>query len=353
MDKIYELKDKVFLLDPSSHMNGLIAERLKVIVREISKLYPDCSILLGGSMAYGEGKIKISEDGTHTVASDADIFLVFPSLFKCLAARKDARLLSISGLEGALKSVEFVVAWEGALKLNLTTIAGEPLKESSSIVNTLNSLHAPEPINNLKRAYKFLIKAVSMESGSEEFYRKSVIQAFQALLLANERKFGYNEWKNFYSLKYCIQKAENYSHILDKQLAVFVQNAISCQLSGREVNFSSPVEQYRLISELLRIVRDKVSISFKLNDYLRFMAYHFQRKQFINPFTNSTILFFETADKILELFDKQNISENEALDYFLKLTGEKLDPAVGVNKIIKKMADVLMVYDKAYLHKVS
>src|SRR4030043_726760 len=77
------LYERDYFLQKNQPLNNIVASDLKKITETIeSKLY-DCVILLGGSLAYGEGKYKKSGEDL-VIFSDYDIYVIVPSLFKAL-----------------------------------------------------------------------------------------------------------------------------------------------------------------------------------------------------------------------------------------------------------------------------
>lgn len=346
------IKSETFLLDEGNPLNIEIKAEIESLVGAISKEFPKCSVILGGSLCYGEGKTVQKGDKTE-VASDVDIFLIFDSLLKCISARRNTSLSKLKSQGKAVKDIEFIIVWDKALKYHLTTLAGVVIRKYGNIEKLLNGMKLPEPVNNLKRSYKFLIKAISEGEQGMPFYEKSSIQAFQAFLFSKEKNTSYDEWKNFYSLKKCSERSENYCKDIGRKCADFIQNSVGSKLKGKSNKDYSVSEAKEIVESFLNYVRMQVHTGLRLNDYIRYVSYNLKSRKSINLAVNSTSLYFETTDEILKDYNSGNGEMKRASRLLLKLTGESIPEKMPLMEKMKLSADILMEYDSSYFHKAS
>ena len=151
------LGKKVFFLhDNDGRVSDILKRDLIKIIDLIKREIKDASIILGGSLAYGEGRY-VERNGKIEFLSDFDIFLIIPSLTETIRSMRNPNLKNLPESLSLLNSVELIFVWEKILSLKLTTVAGEILVDNGRIKKILNNLPIPRATNNLKRAYKYRI----------------------------------------------------------------------------------------------------------------------------------------------------------------------------------------------------
>ena len=72
------LYDRDYFLQKNQVLNNLVASDLEKIIETVARKLSDCVIVLGGSLAYGEGKyVKSGED--LVILSDYDYHYFYPN----------------------------------------------------------------------------------------------------------------------------------------------------------------------------------------------------------------------------------------------------------------------------------
>ncbi len=344
------IQSETFLIDKENPLNNEIKKEIESLVESISSEFPKCSIILGGSLCYAEGK-TIEKNRKSEVSSDVDIFLVFDSLWQSISARKNHLLAQLKSRINVIRDIEFIIVWDKALKFHLTTLAGKTLKKENGLDRTLDKMKTPEPVNNLKRAYKFLIKGISEGDSGMPYFEKSAIQAFQAFLFFKENNASYGEWKNFYSLKKCSEKALEYEREISSEFSRFLRDAIASRFEGDYAGHYPISEAKETTEKFLDLLSGKINRGFKVNDYIRYVSYNLKTRKRANLAVNSTSLFFETAEEILKNCVKGGDEMKRASKLLRKLTGKSIPEEMSLSEKIKTSAHILMEYDKSYLHK--
>ncbi len=351
------LYERDYFLQKNQALNDAVASDLKKIIETIESRISDCVIILGGSLAYGEGRYtKSGED--LIVLSDYDLFVIVPSLCKTLCALTSKKLKKLLSELNLSNSLELVFVWEGALRLNLTTVAGNLLVGGEKGEKILNHLSIPESTNNLKRAFKFLLRGISEIENHRRFLRKSIIQAFQALLLslAKKENIRYEVWKNFYSLRYDLQAAEDYKECLGEHTCKLLKKVLSEELADESPQGKLGFEEFSLIKNLLNKLYLNSKPTLKINDYIRYLTFNIKTGRLPNPVFNSTKHYFNAAYLLLmsvegiNRFDEGKIYEAEII--LAKLTGYKYkseSPEIRFKNLVER----LFYYDAIYLHKVK
>jgi hypothetical protein len=351
------LYEREYFLQKNQALNNLVASDLKKIVETIESKLSNCVIILGGSLAYGEGKyVQSGED--VVVSSDYDLFIIIPSLYKTLRALKSKQFKTILSKLHLSSSVELVFVWEGALRLNLTSVAGYILVGREKGGGILNRLSIPESTNNLKRAFKYLLYGISATENREIFLRNSLVQAFQALLLslAKRGKVGYEVWKNFYSLRYDLQAAENYKEYLGEHTYTLLKKVLSEKLADESPQQKLGFNECNVIKNFINKLYLDSKPTLKINDYIRYLTFNIKEGRFPNPLFNSTQHYFKAAHLLLmsvegsNRFDEGKLHEAEII--LAKLTGyayTRESPDIRFKQLVERF----FYYDESYLHKVK
>jgi hypothetical protein len=346
-----------YFLQKNEALNNLVASDLKKIVETIERTISDCVILLGGSLAYGEGKyVRLGED--VVVSSDYDLFIIVPSLYKTLRALKSKQLKTLLSKLHLSNALELVFVWEGALRLNLTSVAGNILVGRDKGEKLLNNLSVPESANNLKRAFKFLLRGISETGNREIFLRRALVQAFQVFLLsfAKKENLGYTDWKNFYSLRYDLQAAENHKDYLGEHAYRLLKIILTEELSGESFQQQLGFEEFSVIKDFVIKLYLDSKPTLKINDYIRYLTFNIKDGRLPNPIFNSTKHYFNStwlllmSVKGINSYDEAKLHEAETI--LAKFTGYKRkgeSPEIGFKHSVER----LFYYDESYLHKVK
>jgi hypothetical protein len=351
------LYEREYFLQKNQALNNLVASDLKKIVETIESKLSDCVIILGGSLAYGEGKyVKSGED--VVVSSDYDLFIIVPSLYKTLRALQSKQFKNLLSKLHLSNSLELVFVWEGALRLNLTTVAGYIILGREKGERILDRLSIPESTNNLKRAFKYLLYGISATENREIFLRNSLVQAFQALLLslAKRGQVGYEVWKNFYSLRYDLQAAEKHKEYLGELACNLLKKVLSERLAGELPRQEMGFDECNVIKHFINKLYLDSKPTLKLNDYIRYLTFNIKERRFPNPLFNSTQHYFNAAHLLLmsaegiNRFDEEKLHEAEII--LAKLTGYK-HTRESPDIRFKQLVERLFYYDESYLHKVK
>ena len=317
---LLNLYERDYFLQKNQTLNNRVASDLKKIVETIESKISDCVIVLGGSLAYGEGKyVKSGED--VVVSSDYDLFIIIPSLYKTLRALKSKQFKTLISKLHLSNSLELVFVWEGALRLNLTSVAGYILVGREKGEKILNRLSIPESTNNLKRAFKHLLYGISATENREIFLRNSLVQAFQALLLslAKRETVGYEVWKNFYSLRYDLQAAENHKEYLGELAYTLLKKVLSEKLANALPQQQLGFDECNIIKNFINKLYLDSKPTLKLNDYIRYLTFNIKDGRFPNPLFNSTQHYFKAAHLLLmsvegiNRFDEGKLNEAEII----------------------------------------
>jgi len=351
------LYERDYFLQKNQALNNLVASDLKKIIETVEGKISDCVILLGGSLAYGEGKYKKSGEDL-VIFSDYDIYVIVPSLFKALRTLVSKQFKNLLSKLNLSNSLELVFVWEGALRLNLTTVAGNILVGREKGEKILNHLSIPESANNLKRAFKYLLRGISETENHGRFLRKSIIQAFQALLLSTAEKENsrYEVWKNFYSLRYDLQAAENFKERLGELTYKLLKKVLSEELADESPQQELGFEEFSVIKNFIIKLYLDSKLTLKINDYIRYLTFNIKERRLPNPVFNSTQHYFNAAYLLsmsvegINKFDEGKLHEAEII--LTKLTGYKCkseSPEIRFKHLVER----LFYYDEIYLHKVK
>ena len=348
--------ERDYFLQKNQPLNSLVASDLQKITETIESKLSDCVILLGGSLAYGEGKYKKSGEEL-VICSDYDIFVIVPSLFKALRTLFSKQLKSLLSKLNLSNSLELVVVWEGALRLHFTTVAGNILAGRERGENIFNHLSVPEFANNLKRAFKYLLSGIAEPENQGRFFRRSITQAFQALLLSNAKKenLRYEVWKNFYSLRYALQVADNFKERLGDPTYKLLKKVLSEELTDEPPQQELGFEEFSIIRNCIVTLYLDSNPTLKTNDYIRYLTFNIKEGRLPNPLFNSTHHYFKAAYLLLmsvegiNRFNEEKLHASEMI--LAKLTGfkhKRESPAISFKNLVER----LFHYDESYLHKV-
>ncbi len=351
------LCNRNYFLQKNELLNNRVDSDLKKIVETVKSQISDCVIILGGSLAYGEGKyVKSGED--FVVLSDYDLFVITPSLYRTLRSLTSKQFKNLISKLNLLSSLELVFVWEGALRLNLTTVAGYILTGEERGENILNRLSIPESANNLKRAFKFLLRGISETGNHEIFLRKALIQAFQVFLLsfAKKENLRYKVWKNIYSLRHDLEAAENHKAYLGEHAYRLLKIILAEELREKPIQQQLGFEEFNIIKDFAIKLYLSSKPTLKINDYIRYLTFNIKDGRVPNPIFNSTEQYFNASCLLLmsvkdiNRFDEAKLHEAETI--FTKLTGYKREsesPQIRFGNLVER----LFCYDESYLHKVK
>lgn len=348
------LENKIFFLKDDGRVSQILRNDLLKIVSLVKEEISGVSIILGGSLAYGEGRY-IEENSKINFLSDFDIFLIIPSLFQTFQAIKNPKLKNLTEILHLSNSVEFIFVWERLLSLGVTTVAGEVLVKNKRIINILNNLPVPRATNNLKRAYKYLLIGISDLKEDGEYIGKAMVQGFQTFLMHTYKDSKYEEWNRFFSLKYQLKVVDCAREFSGDAGYHLLKNVLHGFLDEKK-KYEYKTEDFFLAREFLDKVYLETKPVFEMNDFVRYLAFHFKNGKIPNPFINSTKYYLEAtrllvdAVKDADRFDEQKLNEAEIM--LNKLVGEQ-DRGVDTFEILRKSADKLKRYDEIYLHKVK
>jgi len=351
------LCDRNYFLQKNELLNNRVASDLKKIVEAVKSQISDCVIMLGGSLAYGEGKYVLSAESSVSL-SDYDVFVISPSLYKTLRALTSKQLKTLLSKLNLSSPLELVFVWEGALRLNLTTVAGYILAGEERGEKILNRLSIPESANNLKRAFKFLLRGISGTGNHERFLRKALIQAFQVFLLsfAKKENLRYAVWKNIYSLRHDLEAAENHKAYLGEDAYRLLKIILAEELREKPLQQQLGFDEFSIIKDFaIKLYLDSKP-TLKINDYIRYLTFNIKDGRLPNPIFNSTKHYFNATRLLLmsvkgiNRFDEAKLREAESI--LTKLTGfqcNRESPQIRFENLVER----LFYYDESYLHKVK
>ena len=348
------LEDKIFFLKDDGRVSNILRNDLIKIVRLIKEEINDVSIILGGSLAYGEGRYTEENDEINFL-SDFDIFIIIPSLLHTYQSMKNLKLKNLTETLRLSNSVELIFVWERLLSIGITTVAGEVLVKNRKIINILNNLPVPRATNNLKRAYKYLLIGISDLSGSSEYIGKAMVQGFQTFLMHTNKDSKYEEWNRFFSLRYQLEIADSVRDFAGDDACIFLKNVLQGLLDERR-KCEYKLEDFFLVREFLNKVYLEIKPVFEMNDFIRYLSFYIKNGKVPNPFINSTKCYLDATRMLVDSinnnygFDDRKLHEGEKI--LNRLVGEE---GKGLNpfEILKKSADKLKMYDEIYLHKVK
>ena len=348
------LEKKVFFLHEDGKISKILKNDLTKIIGLIKREIKEASIVLGGSLAYGEGRY-LEENNKIKFLSDFDIYLIIPSLLQTVKSLKNPRLKNLPESLGLSNSVELIFVWEKLLSLSLTTIAGEILMDNGRIKKILNNLPVPRSTNNLKRAYKYLIMGIADLSKGSEYIGRAMIQGFQALLMFLKKDVKYEVWNNFFSLKYDLKEVDSVKDFSGEAVHSLLKETLMDFLDiEKKGNYK--IEDFFLVREFLNKVYSSLNPTFEINDYVRYISFHLKKGRFPNPFINSTKYYLDSARLFLDAvegfnrFDDLKLKKAEKL--LSRLTGEAVGGEKG-SEILMNSRDKFKNYDEVYLHKLK
>jgi len=351
------LCDRNYFLQENEALNKLVASDLQKIIEAVENKISDCVILLGGSLAYGEGKY-VNSGGGFEILSDYDLFVITPSLYRTLRSLTSKQFKNLLPELNLSSSLELVFVWEGALRLNLTTVAGYILTGEERGEKVLNRLSIPESANNLKRAFKFLLRGISETGNHEIFLRKALIQAFQVFLLsfAKKENLRYEVWKNIYSLRHDLEAAENHKAYLGEPAYRLLKIILAEELRDKPFQQQLGFEEFSIIKDFVIKLYLDSKPTLKINDYIRYLTFNIKEGRLPNPIFNSTKHYFNAtwlllmSIKGINRFDEAKLHEAETI--LTTLTGYKCkseSPHIRFENLVER----LFYYDESYLHKVK
>jgi len=354
---LQNLYERDYFLQKNQFLNNRVASDLKKIVETVECQISDCVIVLGGSLAYGEGKCALSAESAVSL-SDYDVFVISPSLYKTLRALTSKQLKTLLSKLNLSSPLELVFVWEGALRLNLTTVAGYILAGEERGETILNRLSIPESANNLKRAFKFLLRGISKTVNREQFLRRALVQAFQAFLLsfAKKENLRYAVWKNIYSLSHDLEAAENHKAYLGEHAYRLLKIILAEALRGEPFQQQLGFDEFTIIRDFANKVYLDAKPTFKINDYIRYLTFNIKDGRLPNPIVNSTKQYFNATRLLLmsvegiNKFDEVKLLEAETI--LTKLTGYKHkgeSPEIRFKNSVERLFNC----DESYLHKVK
>jgi len=348
------LEKKAFVLHDDGRASKILRSDLIEIIELIRKEVKSAAIILGGSLAYDEGRF-FEQNGKIKFLSDFDIFLVVPSLIQVLKAWKNPKLKNLPESLGLSNSVELIFVWERLLSLGLTTVAGEILIENRRVIKILKNLPVPRATNNLKRAYKYLLWGFINLDKEGEYIGRAMIQGLQALLMVLRRDAKYEVWNNFFSLRYLLGEIDSVKNLLEDSIYSLLKETLEDFLDI-EKKARYEIKDFFLVRDFLNKVYLMSKPTFEINDYIRYISFHMKKGRIPNPFINSTRYYLDSTrlllDAVLGLdkFDEKKLKEGECI--LNKFTGEK-DKGENAEDILKKSIEKLKKYDEVYLHKVK
>ena len=349
------LENKVFFIhDNDGRVSDILKKDLIKIIELIRREIKNASVILGGSLAYGEGKYLEKKDKIEFL-SDFDIFLIIPSLIETIRSMRNPNLKNLPESFRLSTSIEFIFVWERLLSLGLTTVAGEILVDNRRIKKVLNNLPVPRATNNLKRAFKYLLMGFTDCDKRGDYLGRALIQGFQALLMILRKDAGYGEWNNFFSLKYDLAAIDSVKDILGEDVCSLLKDIFKSFLDiEKKVHYR--IEDFFLAREFLNRIYLKLDSTFKMNDYIRYITFHLKNNKIPNPFINSTRYYLDSSMMLLDAildFDRFNeLKLKEAEMLLNRLTGGE-DIGKNLEDIFRKSVEQLRKYDEIYLHKVK
>lgn len=350
------LCDRNYFLQSNEELNKLVASDLEKIITAVQNRVSDCVIVLGGSLAYGEGKHVKSAEGAVTF-SDYDIFVILPSLYKTVRILTSKQFKNHLAALHFSSSLELVFVWEGALRLRLTTVAGHIVAGDERGENILRCQPIPESANNLKRAFKFLLRGIFETENGAFFLRKALVQAFQAFLLMRAKKenLGYDVWENFYSLRYNLDAGEHHKAYLGEHAYGLLKKILTGELQGEPV-CQLGWEEFNVIKDFINKVYIDSVPTFKINDYIRYLTFNLKDGRLPNPVFDSTRHYFSATRLLLMSVESSNRYNEakiiEAETILTRLTGYQCKSEL-LHIRFQAMVERLFYYDQSYLHKVK
>ena len=348
------MENKIYFFKDDGKVSEILSRDLGKIVELVKEEIKDVSIILGGSLAYGEGRYT-EENNEINFLSDFDIFLVIPSFFQTLQAMRNSKLKNLTEILYLSNSVELIFVWEKLLSFGLTTVAGEVLVKNKRIINILNNLPVPRATNNLKRAYKYLLIGISNLKENGEYVGKAMVQGFQTFLMHTYKDSRYETWNNFFSLKYQLKVADCVREFSGDAVSQLLKNVLRGFIDENKKH-EYEIEDFFLAREFLNKLYLETRPVFEMNDFIRYLSFHFKNGKVPNPFINSTKCYLDAtrmlvdAININDRFDDRKLHEAEKI--LNKLVGEQGE-GLSPFEILKKSADKLKMYDEIYLHKVK
>jgi hypothetical protein len=169
-----------FCLNETPQIRSRILADLEAITEILLEAVPQASVVLSGSLAYGEGRIE--RDGLH-LESDYDLYLAMPRLLQAWRITRSRsrcmrKLLSLT----LATDLEIVViwgplAWRGLTHLPGISLAGEPVMRQ-----LVERPISPPGDRNLCRAYAYLLGALR-DDANRGLLQKAVTIGVRAWLL--------------------------------------------------------------------------------------------------------------------------------------------------------------------------
>lgn len=180
-----------FCLNESPQSHARIRIELETITEILLDTVPRASVVLSGSLAYGEG--QLGQDGLR-MASDYDLFVIVPrfsDITKILTTRNPSvqKLISLE----ILTNLEIIVIWRPFILRGLTHVNGIMLAGDQVISRALEQSRLPHGDRMLCRAYKAFLRA-SHNDVDQRFLQKAMTFGFRAWLL-NRSTEGGESWR--------------------------------------------------------------------------------------------------------------------------------------------------------------
>jgi predicted nucleotidyltransferase len=244
-----------FCLDESPHIRARIRADLEAITEIILEAVPEASIVLSGSLAYGEA--RIGPDGLLP-RSDYDLYIVVPRLLqvgRLLGSRSRCvqKLLSLT----LATDLEIPVIWSPFIWRGLTHLPGILLAGSPAINPILEHPVFPYGDRGLCRAYLSLL-CVLLGGADRGFLRKAVTTGLRAWLqdrAAKEKGFCLSD---LYSFRGNLRYLAEHPAELAESWREMVESAI---LTGLGEPFPHGTVDPKTVLAFLRWVQGAIQLS--------------------------------------------------------------------------------------------
>ncbi len=299
---------------------GVLERRVRAelgrLVREVARCFRDPSVLLTGSLAFGEGRCRRA-NGRWGLASDFDLVVVAPQLGDCLRALGGERMQAAVKRAAVSAPVEITVIWEPLLTLGLTTTAAARVVWGRSGVAWAGSgkVQPPRAANALANGYRFLAQVPLAGAHRPVLAAKALSRGAQALLLQRFGKANSKRALCCADLKNCYGQIGSCRDSLGPDDVKRIRWALEQVLGSSSAWPAAAFEwnDYRQVFRLMETIRSRVDLGTSWKDILKHAFWAARARRAIVPSSRSTALAVRGLSRLAAAWDEGGFLDEERL----------------------------------------
>lgn len=303
-----------------------ITSDLKKIVKVITYEVPKATLVLAGSLFYGEEAFR-EEKNSYKLLSDYDIYVIIPSFWETISVLRNKRLQNLSRNLGLATSLELVIIWKRLLTWGLTSVQGRILAGDDNLKKLMDRAPIPPPTNNLKKAYQSLIMMLFYKERRDVLLRSAVIRAFRAYLLAKEKHVSSHTWRNYFSLRFDLKILEKHRSFIGEAVSRMIEDAILDKLYPQRKKLRGDIHEFVVIRDFMNRLLSEMPSSFRVQDYLQYILFQLGQWKLPNPLINVTTTYLQAARYLTE-----SVIDNQTFDTEKLQRASKLIERIGLQK---------------------